>query len=180
MLLCGIDEAGRGPLAGPVTAAAVILGDGFPTDALRDSKRLTPARREALTRIIRENALAWAIGWASHTEIDRINILHASHLAMRRAIQTLGMAAEDTIVDGSVLPELGVRARAVIKADARVPEVMAASILAKVARDQWMCRYSTIEPAYEYEVHKGYPTPRHRELLRLHGPSRIQRRSFRF
>ena len=178
MLLCGIDEAGRGPLAGPVTAAAVILAEGFPTERLRDSKRLTEAQREALVPLIRGNAVAWAVGWASHLEIDAINILEASHLAMRRALRALTVMPDETIVDGSVLPDLGVPARAVIKADATVPEVMAASILAKVARDHWMCSYSEIEPAYEFARHKGYPTARHRELLREHGPSRVHRLSF--
>ena len=179
MILCGVDEAGRGPLAGPVTAAAVILSPRFPCDLLRDSKDLTPPERENLFSLIREQAWAWAIGWASHLEIDRINILQAAHLAMRRAVAALPHAADLTIVDGSILPALGVPARAVVKADATVPQVMAASILAKVARDRWMQAYSLIEPAYEFALHKGYPTARHRAALRRLGPSPIHRRSFR-
>ncbi|MFW5689968.1 MAG: ribonuclease HII [Spirochaetota bacterium] len=184
MLVCGIDEAGRGPLAGPVTAAAVVLPEGFPTEELGDSKALSPARRERLVPLIRTRSRAWAVGWASHGEIDRVNILRASHIAMRRAIEELRALGEDvglmeTIVDGSVLPELGVPARALIKADATVPAVMAASILAKVARDRWMVRYAQLEPEYEFERHKGYPTPRHRELVARLGPSRIHRLSFR-
>lgn len=178
MLICGIDEAGRGPLAGPVTAAAVILPDEFPAADLRDSKRLTPRRRGELYALITSGAVAWGIGWASHVEIDALNILHASHLAMRRAVDALGVRPEQAIVDGSVLPDLGVPARAVVKADAKIPAVMAASILAKVARDRWMEAYARIEPRYEFEAHKGYPTPRHREIVATLGPSAIHRRSF--
>ena len=174
-----MDEAGRGPLAGPVTAAAVILPPRFPSDCLRDSKQLTPRERDSLFTVIRAQASAWAIGWASHVEIDRINILQAAHLAMRRAVAALPVAADLTIVDGSILPDLGVPARAVIKADATVAEVMAASILAKVARDRWMQAYSLLEPGYEFDVHKGYPTERHRATLRRLGPSLIHRLSFR-
>ena len=166
-----------------MTAAAVILADDFPVAILGDSKRLTPARRERLVPVIREGAIAWAVGWASHAEIDRVNILQASHLAMRRAVNQIIAAGPDvglleTIVDGSVLPDLGVPARCLVKADAQIPAVMAASILAKVARDQWMARYALVEPSYEFERHKGYPTARHRTLLSAYGPSAIHRHSF--
>ncbi|MFW5742116.1 MAG: ribonuclease HII [Spirochaetota bacterium] len=178
MLICGVDEAGRGPLAGPVSAAAVILPRGYPVEELRDSKRLTAGRREHLFDAITADALAWGIGWASHVEIDTINILRASHLAMRRAVAALTVRPEGAIVDGSVLPELGVPAEAIVKADATVPAVMAASILAKVARDRWMEAYARIDPRYGFNAHKGYPTPRHREVLAALGPSAIHRRSF--
>ena len=178
MLTCGVDEAGRGPLAGPVTAAAVILPDAFPIERLRDSKRLSPARRTELFALITGGAVAWALGWASHEEIDELNILRASHLAMRRAVDALAVKPERAIVDGSIVPELGVGAEAIVKADATVPAVMAASILAKVARDRWMEAYGRIEPGYEFHAHKGYPTARHRGLIATLGPSAIQRRSF--
>lgn len=178
-MLCGVDEAGRGPLAGPVTAAAVVLPSDFPVDLLGDSKRLTPAKREQLVPVIKRRATAWAVGWASHAEIDRINILKASHLAMFRAVRALGMELGEIVVDGSIAPELGFPTRALVKADATVPEVMAASILAKVARDRWMVAYDGIEGVYEFATHKGYPTARHRELIAEHGPSAIHRYSFR-
>jgi ribonuclease HII len=178
MLLCGIDEAGRGPIAGPVTAAAVVLGEQFPNGLLRDSKKLTAERRSRLAPRIRAEAIAWGIGWASHREIDRLNILQASHLAMRRAVAHLPLCPDEAVVDGSMLPDVGIVARALVKADATIPAVMAASILAKVARDRWMDSYHRIEPSYEFDRHKGYPTPRHRELLELHGPSAIHRLSF--
>lgn len=178
VVVCGVDEAGRGPLAGPVTAAAVILPDGFPNELLRDSKRLSAAQRERLVPVITGGASAWGVGWASHAEIDTFDILRASHIAMRRAVVSLAVVPDLAIVDGSTLPRLGVPARAVVKADATVASVMAASILAKVARDRWMCAYGRIEPAYEFDRHKGYPTARHRTLLRQLGPSAIHRRSF--
>ena len=179
MVLCGIDEAGRGPLAGPVTAAAVVLPDDFPVEILRDSKRLSSSARQRIEPLIRKQSRAWAIGWASHVEIDRMNILRASHLAMVRAVRALGLVPDAAIVDGSIVPELGLPARAVVRADATVPEVMAASILAKVARDRWMIAYGVLEPRYEFPVHKGYPTARHRDLLAQYGPSAIHRFSFR-
>ncbi len=178
-MICGVDEAGRGPLAGPVTAAAVVLPSDFPIDLLRDSKRLTPTKREQLVPVIQRRAVAWAVGWASHAEIDRINILKASHLAMLRAVRALGMELQNIVVDGSIAPELGFPTRALVKADATVPEVMAASILAKVARDRWMIAYDEIEPVYQFATHKGYPTTQHRDLIAGHGPSAIHRYSFR-
>jgi ribonuclease HII len=175
----GIDEAGRGPLAGPVTAAAVVLGPDVNSD-LNDSKKLSAARREALSEWIKSHALAWGIGWASHEEIDELNILRASHLAMKRAIDRMWVAPERFVVDGSVVPRIGYRMVAIVKADATDPQVMAASILAKVARDRWMQAYDTLEPQYGYAGHKGYPTRDHRAVVIRLGVSRIQRLSFSY
>jgi ribonuclease HII len=178
-LLCGIDEAGRGPLAGPVTAAAVILPDSFPKEILRDSKKLSAAKREAVLSQILMRGVAFGIGWSWPEEIDRINILQASLLAMRRAFLELPRQPGSVIVDGNRIPDLPVPCEAVVKADNTVPEVMAASIIAKVVRDRWMIRYSWFEPEYGYERHKGYPTREHRETCLRLGPSPIQRLSFR-
>ena len=158
MLICGIDEAGRGPLAGPVTAAAVVLSTHFPRADLGDSKRLSGARRASLESLVKRESAFWGVGWASHREIDEINILQASHLAMRRSLHALlgqaavgvseagfpGLDASElhAIVDGSIIPKLQVSAECLIKADATVPEVMAASILAKEARDRWMIAHA--------------------------------------
>ncbi|MDR0399724.1 MAG: ribonuclease HII [Treponema sp.] len=186
--VCGFDEAGRGPLAGPVCAAAVVLPPGFPRDMLGDSKKLSPKRREEARRLILQRA-AWGVGWAAAAEIDRINILRSSLLAMRRAWEDLlfhvpGILRREpplrAVVDGLYTPELPIPARALVKADASVPEVMAASILAKTQRDRLMELYGCIYPEYGYETHKGYPTRAHREVLRRRGPSPIQRLSFTF
>jgi ribonuclease HII len=186
--VCGIDEAGRGPLAGPVSAAAVVLPDVFPIDTLGDSKVLSPRRREAAYALIVDGAIAWSVAWAYPCEIDRLNILNASLLAMRRAYFGLvsrllanghGQPAE-VYVDGNRLPELGRLCTAVVKGDAIVPAIMAASILAKVARDRAMERYDWLYPEYGYARHKGYPTAAHREVCRALGPSPIQRMSFNF
>jgi len=184
-MLCGIDEAGRGPLAGPVCAAAVILPDNFPLALLNDSKKLTEARRDEARLVICTQALAWGVGWASHTEIDAINILQASLLAMKRAFEqmlksaALPLGANITaIVDGNKAPDLPVPCTAMVKADAKVSEVMAASILAKTARDRYMDYMAQLFPLYGYEKHKGYPTKAHRELVLKYGPSPIQRVSF--
>lgn len=176
--ICGIDEAGRGPLAGPVTAAAVILGDDFPISRLNDSKRLSPKRREELFRLLQEYGTLVGIGWAWPEEIDRINILKASLAAMRRAYDVLPERPDYLIVDGRDYPDIPVAGEARIKADAEVPAVMAASIVAKVVRDRWMLRYSWFEPEYGYDRHKGYPTKAHREVCLRLGPSPIQRLSF--
>jgi ribonuclease HII len=186
--ICGIDEAGRGPLAGPVCAAAVILGDNFPVEVLGDSKKLSEVKREAARALIFEKALAWGTGWASHTEIDGINILQASLLAMKRAFEAMcAFAAEKgltlppglyAVVDGLYTPEIPIPCEALVKADAKVSEVMAASILAKTARDELMVRYAQLYPGYGYERHKGYPTKAHREAVKRLGPSPIQRMSF--
>jgi ribonuclease HII len=188
-MICGIDEAGRGPLAGPVCAAAVILGENFPREArdlLNDSKKLTPVKREDLRRQILEGALAYGVGWASHTEIDNINILQASLLAMKRAFEEMGKklssplpADLSVIVDGLYAPDIGVMCTPMVKADSKVHEVMAASILAKTARDSYMNEMALLYPQYCYEKHKGYPTKAHREAVLKYGPSPIQRMSFR-
>ena len=168
--VCGIDEAGRGPLAGPVCAGAVVLPDGFPLGVLADSKALSAARRETAYQLIVELALGWNIAWAYPAEIDELNILGASLLAMRRAY--LGLAADlavsscplpaEVYVDGNRLPKLGRSCLAVVKGDALVPAIMAASILAKVARDRAMERYDWLYPEYGYARHQGYPTAAHR------------------
>ena len=177
--LCGIDEAGRGPLAGPVCAAAVILPPDFPVGTLADSKALSAPRRESAAALIRERALAWALGWASPLEIDRLNILAASMLAMQRAYASLGREADLVLVDGNRIPALSVACRSVIRGDSLVPAIMAASIMAKTARDRIMERYDCLYPEYGYARHKGYPTREHRELCLRLGASPIQRVTFR-
>lgn len=176
--ICGIDEAGRGPLAGPVTAAAVILGVDFPDGRLADSKALRLGERNALRELITSRAVCWAIGWASHREIDLLNIHRATLLAMKRAFGGLSIAPGRVIVDGRFCPELPVPCTAVVHGDRLVPEIQAASILAKTLRDSWMIDYARIEPEYLFERHKGYPTIDHRRRIAAHGPSRIQRMSF--
>jgi len=178
-IVCGVDEAGRGPLAGPVTAAAVVLPPDFPGGFLADSKVLSPSRREAAALVIRERATAWAVGWATAGEIDRLNIHHATLLAMRRAVEGLGVRPTQLLVDGLFVPDAGVPGRAVVRGDATVPEIMAASILAKTARDAWMTDYAVREPGYGFEKHKGYPTAEHRAAIARLGPCPIHRRSFR-
>jgi ribonuclease HII len=185
-LICGLDEAGRGPLAGPVCAAAVVLPPDFPRRLLGDSKKLSGAKREIARAAVMEGACGWGIGWASHMEIDEINILRASLLAMRRAYEAmlaaypaLAAAALEAIVDGLHVPELPIPCRALVRADAQIPEVMAASILAKTERDREMDRYALLYPQYGYEKHRGYPTRAHREAILRWGPSPIQRLKFR-
>ena len=188
-MICGIDEAGRGPLAGPVCAAAVILCEGFPLNLLNDSKKLTALRREELRGIIIEKAPYWGLGWASHTEIDSINILQTSLLAMKRAFEDMikragNLLGDNTtdisaIADGKFVPQISVPCTAMIKADAQVPEVMAASILAKTERDAHMDEMAKLYPQYNYEKHKGYPTKAHREAVLKYGPSPIQRLTFK-
>lgn len=177
-LLCGVDEAGRGPLAGSVYAAAVVLDPGRRVNGLRDSKLLTPEAREKLSGRIRDKAIAWAIAHATVEEIDRLNILRASLLAMRRAVESLGMAPEEVCVDGNVLPDLPFRCSAVVKGDQRVAAIAAASILAKVARDAEMAEMERRYPGYGFASHKGYCTPEHLAALRELGPCEIHRRSF--
>ena len=178
--LCGIDEAGRGPLVGPVSAAAVILPRDFPYEVLNDSKALTPKMRDRAYEIITEKAIAWSIGWSSCDEIGNLNILNASLLAMKRAYATLGVNAGLVLVDGNKAPALRcARIHPVIKGDACVPAIMAASILAKVARDRLMERLDRIEPCYGFSKHKGYPTREHREAIRAHGFSQWARPGFR-
>ena len=176
-LCAGVDEVGRGPLAGPVVAAAVVFASIRPV-GLRDSKRLSARRREALAAEIKAVALAWSIGRASVAEIDRLNILHASLLAMQRAVAALPAAPAVVLVDGNRLPAFDFPAVAVVKGDDRVPEISAASILAKVNRDAEMGRLSTRYPGYGLDQHKGYGTAAHLEALRALGPSPEHRWSF--
>lgn len=175
----GVDEAGRGPLCGPVYAAAVILDPTRPIDGLNDSKKLSEKKREVLAPLIRERALAWAVGVATVEEIDRLNILHASMLAMRRAVEGLGVTPDEVLIDGNrVPPGLIVPARAIVGGDASEPAISAASILAKTGRDHEMKALALLYPQYGIARHKGYPTPEHLAALREHGPSPIHRRSF--
>ena len=177
-LTAGVDEAGRGPLAGPVVAAAVILDELHPIPGLRDSKRLTPRRRETLFDEIRAKALCCCIAEASVEEIDRLNILHATLLAMRRAVEGLRLPPVKVLVDGNRLPVLKVPAEAIIKGDDRVPAISAASILAKVHRDRLCAQMHQIHPEYGFATHKGYPTAEHLMALRQHGPAPVHRSSF--
>lgn len=174
----GVDEAGRGPLAGPVIAAAVILPEGHGLDGLADSKQLSESRREALAAEIRRVAIAWAIGRAEVDEIDRLNILQASLLAMRRAVDGLTERPALALIDGNRCPELECPAEAIVKGDARVPAISAASILAKVTRDQEMLTLDARYPQYQFARHKGYPTRAHLQALAEHGVSPVHRRSF--
>lgn len=177
--LAGVDEAGRGPLAGPVAVAAVILDPARRIDGLGDSKALTEARREALFPRIQSDALAFAIVLVHAEEIDRLNILQATMAGMRRAVAALAMPPSRVLVDGNrVPPGLGVDAEAIVKGDAKIAAISAASILAKVARDRWMRELDAAHPEYGFAVHKGYPTPEHLEALRRFGPCPAHRRSF--
>lgn len=197
MILCGLDEAGRGPLAGPVTAGAVILPFDFPVEILNDSKKLSEKKREAAEKIIKEKAL-WGLGIIDHDIIDKINILQASMLAMKKAFEMLLLKFDDwvlkneldsklfdksnimCIADGTSVPDLNAECKSEIKADSKYPCVMAASIIAKVARDKMMIEFDRIYPEYNYRQHKGYPTAAHREICRKIGPSPIQRLSFKY
>jgi ribonuclease HII len=177
-LIAGVDEAGRGPLAGPVFAAAVVLDSQRTIDGLADSKTLSPRVREKLARVIKQRALCWALGRAEVTDIDRLNILQATLLAMCRAVAGLRVRAELVLVDGNCAPPLPCRVQTVIGGDARIPQIAAASILAKVARDAEMCAWDACFPLYGFAQHKGYATPAHLRALRRHGASPIHRRSF--
>ena len=178
-LICGVDEAGRGPLAGSVVAAAVILDPAKPIAGLADSKKLSAVRREQLALQIRSNALAWAIGEASAAEIDEINILQATFLAMRRAIGALSLMPTLALIDGNRIPPgLLCRAEAIIKGDAKESAISAASILAKTHRDAQLVELDKQYPQYGFARHMGYPTPAHLEALRQYGPSPAHRQSF--
>ena len=177
-LLCGVDEAGRGPLAGAVFAAAVVLDPLRRINGIADSKVLPAPVREKLAARIRSRALAWAVASASVEEIDRINILQASLLAMRRAVEALGMEPEEVCVDGLHVPQVAFRCRAIVRGDQRVAAISAASILAKVARDAEMTLLDRRFPEYGFANHKGYSTPEHLAALQVHGPCEIHRRSF--
>lgn len=177
-LICGVDEAGRGPLAGAVFAAAVILDPGRPIDGLRDSKKLTEARRNELAEQIKERALSWAIASCSEIEIDTLNILQASMLAMRRAVEGLSPIPTLALIDGNRCPVMPIRSEAIIKGDDKIAAISAASILAKTARDASLLQLHEQFPLYAFDQHKGYPTALHLERLQLHGVSPVHRKSY--
>ena len=177
-LVCGIDEAGRGPLAGPVVAAAVILDPSRPIDGLNDSKKLSEKKRAALAVDIREKALAWCVAEASVEEIDTLNILHATMLAMTRAVAGLQVSPERAMVDGNRCPKLAIPAEAVVKGDGKIASIAAASILAKTVRDTGMLELHRTYPQYGFDRHMGYPTAAHFAALEAHGASPVHRKSF--
>jgi len=179
LIICGVDEAGRGPLAGPVYAAAVILDAARPIAGLADSKKLSEKRRDHLALEIKQHALAWAIAEASVEEIDSLNILRASLLAMRRAVEALPVRPQEVWVDGLHCPDTGLPSRAIVQGDSSVLSISAASILAKTARDAAMLLLHEAHPQYDFAKHKGYPTAAHLAALRLHGVSAVHRKSFR-
>jgi len=177
-LICGVDEAGRGPLAGPVVAAAAILPPNHGINGIRDSKKLSPRRREELAGLIRERSVAWSVAFSSPFEIDQLNIFQATLLAMRRAVEGLSVSPSEVLVDGTHCPEWSIPSRAIVKGDSLIEVISAASILAKTARDHEMLKLHHTYPQYRFDKHKGYPTPEHLELLRKHGPCEIYRQSF--
>lgn len=176
--VCGVDEAGRGPLAGPVCAAAVILPQGLIIEGLNDSKKLSEKKREMLYDKVTENALAWSVAFASEAEIDEINILQATFLAMKRAVEGLGIKADYALIDGNRMPPLDIDGETVIKGDSLSMSVAAASIIAKVTRDRLMLEIDKEYPQYLFSQHKGYGTALHYEMLEKHGVSPVHRRSF--
>ncbi len=177
-IVCGIDEAGRGPLAGPVCAAAVILPDGCIIDGVNDSKKLTEKKREQLFEVIKETAVAYSIATADEKEIDEINILQATYLAMNRAFNGLKIKPDMALVDGNRDPNLGIPTRTIVKGDANSMSIAAASILAKVTRDRFMLEMDKKYPEYQFAKHKGYGTKLHYEMLDKYGASEIHRMSF--
>ena len=182
-LVAGIDEAGRGPLAGPVVAAAVILSANQDTSEIRDSKQLTAATRERLATKIREEALAWSVAWADRAEIDALNILQATMLAMRRAILRLNVFPDAVQIDGNRVPDLQfgdrrIEGQAIVGGDTKIPAIAAASILAKTSRDEFMQRIDALYPNYGFASHKGYGTQMHRDRLKMYGPCDQHRQSF--
>lgn len=176
---CGIDEAGRGPLAGPVIAAAVVLDANKPVVGIRDSKQLAHSRRVELSDCIRQRALAWSLGRCGPEEIDELNILRASLLAMERAVEQIDISLDVALVDGNVAPNIKCSTVTVVGGDRKVPSIGAASILAKVARDEEMMIAGSLFPGYGFQRNKGYPTPQHLSALKLLGPCPIHRRTFR-
>jgi ribonuclease HII len=178
-LVCGVDEAGRGPLAGPVCAAAVILNALHPIAGLNDSKKLSEKQREALAPLIREHALAWSVAYASIEEIDELNILQATLLAMKRAVLGLSIKPQQVLVDGLYCPDTGIDSMAIVKGDSKIAAISAASILAKTTRDQLMVQLHQQYPCYGFDIHKGYPTTAHLSALRIHGVSDVHRKSFK-
>ncbi len=177
-LVCGIDEAGRGPLAGPVCAAAVIMPDGFVIDGVTDSKKLSPKKRDMLFDMIKENAVSYSIAYASVEEIEEINILNATMLAMRRACDGLEIKPDFAIIDGNKTPELSCPSYSIVKGDSLSHSIAAASILAKVSRDRLIEQMAKEYPQYEFEKHKGYGTKLHIEMIRKYGPLPVHRMSF--
>ncbi len=177
-VICGIDEAGRGPLAGPVFAAAVILPENADIPGLNDSKKLSEKKREELYPLITETAVSWSVGFATEQEIDEINILQATFLAMKRACDGLNTRPDYALVDGNRMPRLGVSTETIIKGDALSASIAAASILAKVSRDRLMVEIDQIYPEYQFSKHKGYGTELHRELLHQYGPCPVHRKTF--
>lgn len=176
--VCGIDEAGRGPLAGPVFAAAVILPENCSIEGINDSKKLTPKKREILFDEIRAGALSYGIGFATEQEIDSINILQATFLAMKRAFDAMNIRADLALVDGNRMPNLGVETRTIVRGDALSASIAAASILAKVSRDRLLCEIDRIYPQYGFAKHKGYGTAYHVEMLQKYGPCPVHRKTF--
>ena len=176
--VCGVDEAGRGPLAGPVCAAAVILPAGLVIEGVNDSKKLTEKKREELFPVICEKALAYGIGWADEREIDEINILQATYRAMKRAVESLPLTADYALIDGNRMPPLAIPGTTIVKGDALSMSIAAASILAKVSRDRVMVQFSREYPQYGFEQHKGYGTAAHVQALREYGPCPLHRQSF--
>ena len=176
--ICGVDEAGRGPLAGPVCAAAVILHKGEIIEGVNDSKKLTEKKREALYDVIKEKAVAYSIAFATVEEIEEMNILNATMLAMKRAVEGLEVPADYAMIDGNKIPDLNIPAECVVKGDANSMSIAAASILAKVTRDRLCAEYETEYPQYGFAKHKGYGTKLHREMILKYGPCKIHRMSF--
>lgn len=179
LLICGVDEAGRGPLAGPVSAAAVILDEANPIPGLNDSKKLSEKQRDKLAPLIRERALAWAVAYATVEEIDELNILQATLLAMKRAVQALSVQPQRVLVDGLYCPDTGISSEAIVKGDSKVAAIAAASILAKTDRDALMLQLHEQHPLYGFDIHKGYPTAAHLAALRMHGVTEVHRKSFK-
>jgi ribonuclease HII len=177
-IIAGVDEAGRGPLAGPVIAAAVVLHPEKPIPGLADSKTLSGNQRDHLCLLIEADAVCWALGRADPEEIDRLNILQATMLAMQRAVTALSLSPHHIQVDGNRCPDVGCSVEAIVQGDAKIAAISAASILAKVTRDREMLEWHRHYPQYEFDQHKGYPTPRHRQLLARYGPCPLHRRSF--
>ena len=177
-VVCGVDEAGRGPLAGPVFAAAVILPDGLEDIGLNDSKKLTEKKRDELFSIIKEKATAWSVASADEKEIDALNILNATFLAMKRAVDGLAIRPDIALVDGNRRPHTGIKEETIIKGDAKSISIAAASVLAKVSRDRYMLELDKQYPDYRFAKHKGYPTALHYELIKKYGISPVHRKSF--
>ena len=176
--VCGVDEAGRGPLAGPVCAAAVILPEGVIIDGVNDSKKLSEKKRESLFDVIREQALSYSIAYATVDEIEEINILNATMLAMRRAIDGLDIKADYAMIDGNKIPPIDIDAECIVKGDAKSMSIACASILAKVSRDRLLYKYAEEYPMYGFDKHKGYGTKVHREAILKYGPCTYHRKSF--